>query len=191
MVDLPHTSPQPTRGDGQLKINFRQLVWYVPLWPANTIGWYQLVASLKSIKSNPLTCFPLRPRFRDILEWSLDRQRHLAIILVFFSFVKWLEEGVKFLELLRWKLTGGPKPRRFRKRLANLHQKIKKWSKTWGAFSKLLRWIILNDQKVLFLWEAPPRLKYTSWTPLPILFCDRKVFEREILPKQGISKPQG
>ena len=55
------------------------------------------------------------------------------------------------MELLRWKLTGGPKPRRFRKRLANLHQKIKKWSKTWGAFSKLLRRIILNDQKVQFL----------------------------------------
>ena len=137
------------------------------MWPVDTIEWYQVVASLKSIKSNPLTFFPLGPCFRDILQWSLDRQRHLAIILGFFSFIKWLEKGVNFLELLRWKLTGGQKQRRFRKRLANLHKKIKKWSKTWGAFSKLLRRIILNDQKVPFLWKPPPPFKIHCNPPPP------------------------
>ena len=66
------------------------------------------------------------------------------------SFIKWLEKGAKFLELLRCKLTGGPKSRHFRKHLASLHQKIKKWPKTWGVFSKLLRRIVLNDLKVPF-----------------------------------------
>ena len=42
------------------------------------------------------------------------------------------------MELLRCKLTGGPKSRRFRKRLANLHQKFKKWSKTLEDQRKLV-----------------------------------------------------
>ena len=99
----------------------------------------------------PLDFFSLAPSFQRYLRVKFRQTAPSSDYSCFFSFVKWLEKGVKFLELLRWKLTGGPKPRRFRKRLANLHQKIKKWSKTWGAFSKLLRRIILNDQKVLFL----------------------------------------
>ena len=130
MVDRPHTSPQPTRGDGQLKINLRKYVWLVPLWPVDTIEWFQVVASLKYVKFNPLPFFPLGPRFRDIWRWSLDWQRHLAIILhTFTSFNKWPETGVKFWELLRCKVTEGPKWRCFRKHLASLHRKIKKWPK--------------------------------------------------------------
>ena len=100
----------------------------------------------------PLDFFPLGPSFQRFLRVKFrptaPSSDHFDQSI---SFIKWLENGAKFLELLRCKLTGGPKSRRFRKRLANLHQKIKKWSKTWGAFSKLLRRIILNDQKVMFL----------------------------------------
>ena len=55
----------------------------------------------------------------------------------FIHFIKLPEKGVKFLELLRCKLTRGPKWRCFWKHLASLHQKIKKWPKTGGVFWKL------------------------------------------------------
>ena len=114
------------------------LVCKMALWPVDTIEWYQMVAMLKSNKFNPLTFFPWGPRFRDLWQWSLDRQRHLVILLHnFIHFIKVPEKGVKFLELLRCKLTRGPKWRCFWKHLASLHQKIKKWPKTGGVFWKL------------------------------------------------------
>ena len=73
------TSPQPTRGDVELKINFRPFVWYMPLWPVDTIEQYRVVASLNALKFNPLTFFSLGPCFRDIWRWSVDWHRHLAI----------------------------------------------------------------------------------------------------------------
>ena len=119
------TSPQPTRDDVQFKIKSIQWVWKVSLWPVDTIEWYHVVASIKSIKFNPLTFFPLGPRFRDICRWDLDWQCHLAIFPhTFRYFTKWPKTGVKFLKLLRCKLTGGPKWRCFRKHLASLHENI-------------------------------------------------------------------
>ena len=151
MVDRPHTSPQPTRGDGQLKINLRKYVWLVPLWPVDTIEWFQVVASLKSIKFNPLIFSPSGPCFWDILQLSLDWHRHLAIILhTFTSSHKWPKTGVKFWELLRCKVTGGPKWGCFRKHLATLHQKIEKWPKTGGKFWKLLQQNVVFQQKMHF-----------------------------------------
>ena len=97
---------------------------------------------LKSNKSNPLTFLPWGPRFRDLWQWSLDRQRHLGI-----HFIKLPEKGVKLLELLRCKLTRGPKWRCFWKHLASLHWKIKKWPKIGGVFWKLFWKINKNDQK--------------------------------------------
>ena len=60
------TSPQPTRGDVELKVNFRQFVWYVPLWPVDTNEQYRVVASLNGLKFNPLTFFSAGPCFTDI-----------------------------------------------------------------------------------------------------------------------------
>ena len=73
------TSPQPTRGDVELKVNFRQFVWYVPLWPVDTNEQYRVVASLNGLKFNPLIFFSSGPCFTDIWKWSVDWHCHLAI----------------------------------------------------------------------------------------------------------------
>ena len=139
MVDRPHTSPQPTRGDVELKVYFRQFVWYVPLWPVDTIEQYRVVASLNALKFNPLTFFSSGPCFTDIWQWSVDSHRHLAINShTFLSSRNGPGRRVKFWKLLRCNVTRGQKWRRFGKHLASLHRKIQKGSKTGGHFWKLL-----------------------------------------------------
>ena len=104
------------------------------------IAWYDVVASLKSLKIDPLTFLTSGICFGDVLKLCLDWHRHLAIILHTFTLLnKWPQTGVKFCKLLHCKVTRGPKWRCFRKHLASLHQNIKKWQKTGGNFLKLLQ----------------------------------------------------
>ena len=128
------TSPQPTRGDVELRFDITQFVWCVPLWPVDTIEQYRVVASLNALKFNPLTFFSLGLCFRDIWRWSVDWHRHLAINShTSLSFRNGPEEG-QTLETFMLQSHGRPELKAFQKTPSKFASKNKNMAKNRGRF---------------------------------------------------------